>query len=975
MTWLSYSDDEVGSFHPVFEACGNDALVAEGLDGQYQWVHHLRGPGSRLVPDFVLIESASHRWRLTVEVKRRPESVHSDRSQAQAKSYAESPVATYPAGWAKYFAVTNLEQTLLFALNGIASPRECRVAVTGLEAGSLTTQDETAFRTELTRALRSLVAYVHSNRTPAFDVAWPKVGRDFVQAAAGLSGVGRLGAPSSSGWPAVERVFGLPASQGGARVLVLRCLLAEYLRGLLERHGHARAGTLQPVPTNAGSLRGQLPRVWDRLRDIDFRQLFDAESLPDGAALARGATELADYLTGITTAPTAIYELARDRLDREELYPVLVGASSGGRSLDESGKVPTDPELATLLASLVIRETAGSVSDPCCGDGALLSAAYDRLSEFGLAHDATLGLLQGIEADPLLARLAILRLLTKEPATITASTSVDVRRGDLFADPGVVGVDYVLMNPPFRRYEEQGGGEFPPELRQHYADAISRLTGRDSLAVSGQQNLYTYYVEWIIGAAPAGTRFGIVLDNKWYHNRYARPLRELLLRECAIEAIVEYPYANLFEGWAIATSVLVCTKRSSATTPASTKFARCSMELSQVDPAAARRGIFDAGPVPAGWSVRTVRQADLRADQGWKKHFDPSLRFDYAAGLPPLPSLFEFGRRGSLAKEEGGMSALAFPFSRRSFGHLRRARPGSTRRYQNQKVRALTNAENQRLTALARAVPDSFRGYALENPDVVSGYVLTTGDVRHQQTIEPPSLRGDSMFEGRRRSPWSATHATALSELEGQPATAAFLREFRRVTGLTSTLMPPEDLLIGLREPAAGQLIIPRKMRSGHKVLVNPFPEVPGGRQVRLSSNFLSYSNPTSVDAGGDLDSLTAVRLIAAFLLSSYGQLQFEMYGANREGLLAVEDHHLAQVRVLDPRTVSRTHRREIIAAFDGLPFPISSDRLSSGQPERNTLDSAIAAALSDIYPALRVQDSLDEVHDLLDEYLLARQP
>ena len=48
MAWLDYTDDEVAKFHPIFERASNDALVREGLDGQYEWVHHIRPSGESL---------------------------------------------------------------------------------------------------------------------------------------------------------------------------------------------------------------------------------------------------------------------------------------------------------------------------------------------------------------------------------------------------------------------------------------------------------------------------------------------------------------------------------------------------------------------------------------------------------------------------------------------------------------------------------------------------------------------------------------------------------------------------------------------------------------------------------------------------------------------------------------------------------------------------------------------------------------
>jgi hypothetical protein len=974
MTWLSYSDDEVARFHAVFEVEGNAALIESGREGEFRWDHHLRGLATRLVPDFVLVERATNRWRLAVEIKRRPESIFSDRNQAQAKSYAESPNATYRLGWPAYFALTNLEQTLLFALNGTSPPRDCRVEAADFTVGSLPVLQEDEFRRGLRRSLRALIETVMTVRTPVFDVAWPRIGRDFVEAAGSFVGLGQITSPTSTGWDTVNGVFGQSVGDDASQVLAFRCLLAEYLRGILQRHAHAGAATLTPVPTSRAGVPGQLPRVWDRLRSIDFSQLIDTSTMPPEDHLRAGATEIAAYLTRLSAPPTALFEMALGRGDEDELYPVLVGAANHDAPLDEKGKVPTDPELAALLAALVI-DRPGSVIDPGCGDGVLLGAAYDRLRDVGASHAETLALLRGIEADELLTRLAILRLLTREPALIHAGTAVDVVRGDLFADPAAMAADFVLMNPPFRRYEDQGGVRFPPELRQHYASAIEHINAAPSIGTTGQQNLYTYYVEWAVMTASPGTRLGIILDNKWFHNRYATPLRDFLLRECQIEAVVEYPYSELFAGYIIATSILVVTRRLPGTTPGDVRFVRCSTDVTRADPTAVRRGLFEGATLPTGWSLRLKPQSDLRGDLGWKAHFVQTLENDFTSTLVPLPSLYEFGRRGSLAKEEGGMSALAFPFSRNSFGHRRTAVPQPARPYQNRRLRLLTRDENHRLVALAGLIPNRYRGFALENPDVVGSYELGEDDLLRQATLEPPRLRGLDVFDAKRRINWDAISAIALADLGDELTVAAFVEAFRDVTGLSDDLMPAGDLWIGLREPAAGGLIIPRKMRSGHKVFVNPFPRFPGDRQVKLSSNFLSYSHPSCVDGGAGINDHIANSVIAAFLLSSFGQLQLEMKGANREGLLAIEDHHMQEVVVLDPRQIGVMDRSRILAAFGDLPFPISNARLSAGQAQRNLLDHVFAEAIHHVDPSLDVEASLLEVHGLLDEYLLARQP
>ena len=508
---------------------------------------------------------------------------------------------------------------------------------------------------------------------------------------------------------------------------------------------------------------------------------------------------------------------------------------------------------------------------------------------------------------------------------------------------------------------------------------IASLSHGPTITSSGQQNFFTYYVEYAIHAAKEGCRLGIILDNKWYHNTYALPLRQLLLEKTEIEAIIEYPYTNLFSNWAITTSILLCRKTNNISENHNVKFIRCSLDLTQVDLNKAsgyiNGSVFDL----ANWTCNEKSQESLRdrrnLKNGWKIYFVTTLSFDFREGLPLLTNLFSFIRRGSLAKEEGGMSALAFPFSNRTFGCQRQPDPEANRRYQNRRGRKLTKEENQILQDLAREIPLPFRGYAINNPNELRSYELREDQLLKQPTIEPPSIRGLPIFWSNRRSEWSEEHQTALNELYAERAPSRFIEEFRRITRLTPDLMPEESLWIGLREPYAGELIIPRKSRAGHRVHINPYACVKGERQVRLSSNFISLSNCIAVDEAAKLDRLTSAKLIAAFLVSSFGQLQFEMNGYNREGCLSLEEHHLANIHVLDPRSISLIDRAEILEAFNRLPFPIRADILSSEQHERNALDAILARIICTSSSGWIEDDLLEEVHRLLDEYVLSRNP
>ncbi|MFC1499112.1 BpuSI family type II restriction endonuclease [Verrucomicrobiota bacterium] len=977
MCWLTYSNDEVRCFHPVFQEAADRALTNMDMTDEYVWTHHQRTPGNRLIPDFVLSRRDSGRWFLSMEIKRNISSVYSTRNQIQSQGYATTNLDQYERGRPQYYAISNLEHSLLFALRPGLSPNECRVSNGAFVTGLLNNLTEDEFRDALTLRIEELTRRVTTDRDPSFDDVWPHIITTFIQTAASVNGTPVIEEPVSNGWPLVRDYFCHTLEVDTSRVLVLRCLLAEYIHGILERYGHPEIGTLLPLVRSDPTRVGQtIATTLSRLRHIDFHALFEESCFDVYRTLhnQEHRENLSSYVNSIVSRPAAVRELARDRLDRSEFLDGVIDASYRGERLDDKGKVLTDPELASLLcAAAMISGDSLKVIDPCCGDGALLEAAYDRFKTLGLSHAEAIEKLQGVEADPILMRMAFLRLTIKEPSTICQDSEANILRGDMFASADkLASADVVLMNPPFRRYEAQDANPVPEELRAHYATSIERLSGAQAIGSTGQQNLFTFYVEYILAAVSEGCRLALILDNKWYHNRYAAPLRKLLLDSSHIEAIIEYPYANLFSGNAIATSILICTKSSNVAPDRIVRFVRCQLDLTQVNPEEVVRLIAGEENVPVGWTCKEMQQGNLDHRLGWKNAFSDELLLDYRTGLPALPSMFQYARRGSLAKEEGGMSALAFPFSSQSFGYLREENTEATRRYQNIRLRPLTADENRELGNLASIVDDQFHGYAINNSDILNDYILTEAQVLQQPTLEPPAIRSLPDFWSQRKTGWLQAHSDALAEISANAPAQAFIEGFRRITGLERTFMPDEWLFVGMKEPYAGELVIPRKMRAAHRVYLNPFA-CTQGRQVRLSSNFVSYAECTSIDPNSNLDRLTATRLIAAFLVSSFGQLQFEMKGYNREGCLSLELHHLEEVCVLDPRNIPEEHRERILETFAALPYPIPADRLSHELPERNVLDEAIAASICLGHDNWSERELLVQVHTLLDEYLVAR--
>jgi len=972
LTWLSYSDDEVTRFHPEFETIAETVLQTLGIAQDYRWHHHLHVAGVDVIPDFVLVERATNRWRLVVEIKRSRAAVYSTRNQIQAKGYAEANKSMFALNRPLYFSVTNLETSLLFALNEARPPKECRIKDMTFDSGSFAETAPAVHKARFQAHLTQTVQFLLAETKPEFESVWPAIARDMVNHAESLTYDPRLDLGSASSVPAVvSSYFAGNRQEIVKRELLLRCLAAEYVGGMLRKYKHQDVNSLPPPRRGVA----QFATALEALRRIDFSGLFE----PGSPALYRElATEpkmkqaLESYLETIVRA--SVRALAQSRDDSPEFPEVLLAECYPLSVQDQRGKAQTDPELAYLLAAASISSNSQRIFDPGCGDGSLLSAAYDVLHAQGRSHAQALEQIEGIDPDGLAIKIAVLRLALKAPFAIALTDPCHLECADMFSSRDRMGnADVVLMNPPFKRYEAQGDSPIPKALRDHYRTQIEALGGNVETD-SGQANIYNLYVEFVVKAAKGGATLGIVLDNRWYHNSASAGLRELLLKNCSVVAVIEYPHSMYFKDWMIATSLLLL-RRETAPEEHDVQFIRA-QDPRRADFALVAHAIRGQAAFPADWRVKRVRQSALTI-ASWKKHFSGSLTNEYRANVwPTLDDLFTSSRRGSLEKEGGGISVFEFPFGRTNYGPKRRLKPAPRNPFQTLTGDALTRTENAALREAAAGIPDQFRGYAIQNSDALSGYTLSVHDVSATETLEAPAQRTaglrSSYFSSRRRA-WDLHLDAAVTEFKANAHAAAYIDAVENSIGLDEVILSRSELWNTLREPFAGELIIPRKLRAGHRVHINPFALAGSGRQVRLSSNFFSYYQCIAVDVVTGLDRTTSLHLICAFLMSSFGQLQFEMEGNNREGARSLEGSHLSKIKIFDPRWVRSMKRAAILNAWKQLPYPVPTDRAPIEQPELARLDVLFSEEIAYRDPGLDPHDLVSEVHQTLFDWLEVR--
>ena len=917
----------------------------------------------------MLVDSETHQWILIVEIKRTRSAVYSGRSQAQVKGYADANQQRFRAGWPVYFATTNLEATILCAVNGTRPASECVVSGGVVDSGAFDTYPAGEHRKQFVADLARLVDNAVKVSNPSFEVIWPPIVAEWLQHAESFASRSPAGPrePASASWDVVRDCYGQPPDNAAARLILLQALLAAFMRGRLKASNHSRAAVVPAVAS-----RQQASRAIAALQEIDFDSIFDPGADRRYAHPARSnRSPLDEYVSALSRLSPNLSELAEERQDYVELIEEALLAIYPIDRQAAAGKIQTDPELANVLAALAIKRP-GKVIDPCCGDGPLLVAGFDRLIDLGCTPSKAVAAVKGIEADPIAPRLAAARLALRATALLGSNAQPDVVQGDMFAaSSDLQESDVVLMNPPFRRYEDQGESPIPDNLTAHYRNSIESPRGAPAETLVGQPNLFHYYVEFVARHIRRGTRVGFILDNKWFNNRSGAALRSVIKRDFRLLALIEYPHWVFFTSWDIATSLLIAVREDSPPDDHRVRFVRSLRDPRGVDLGTLASALHGSAPWPNDWKAESVPQGQLDPEVGWKRHFASGLPVDFTSlGLAKLSTLFTRSRRGSLEKEGGGTQAFAFPFTRRRFGNRLERKGG--RSFSTRVVRRLTDTENEKLRRAAQAIPEDFRGWGLKNSDNVDAFELDRSHVERDQTLEPPHLREHpELFQRKRRSAWTKEHKRAIKEIRQNPGASGYLGAVEKVLNLTSQVLNDSERFVDLREPYAGELIIPRKMRSSHRVHVNPFAFVTGQRQVRLSTNFVTYGRCLATDA--TLDRSSATRLIAAFLVSSFGQLQFEREGTNREGLLAIEKDEIDDLLVLDPRTISVMNRELILKEFAKLPFPVPND-VNAARQERAAMDRMFAEELSSKCQ-LSPSTLLQLIHDAVDEWLSAREP
>jgi adenine-specific DNA-methyltransferase len=224
----------------------------------------------------------------------------------------------------------------------------------------------------------------------------------------------------------------------------------------------------------------------------------------------------------------------------------------------ENGVYYTPPEIVRLIVELTLRPLLASrgapprVLDPACGAGEFL---LEALRQCTAKHEpAAAGrCIAGVDIDPAAVHSARQRLgeigLRFPARNIAVGNALTA---NLFP---AASFDAIVGNPPYvniRQLCKSLPRERIDNLRRRFATA------------RGNFDLYVLFIERALELLRPGGRCGLIVPNKWATLDYARPCRELLLKQTTIEHVIDFAEAGAFAGASVYPQVIIFRKQPAA---------------------------------------------------------------------------------------------------------------------------------------------------------------------------------------------------------------------------------------------------------------------------------------------------------------------------------------------------------------------------------------------------------------------------
>jgi hypothetical protein len=298
------------------------------------------------------------------------------------------------------------------------------------------------------------------------------------------------------------------------------------------------------------------------------------------------------------------------------------------------GQHYTPREIARLLAAFAIRAPDDLVFDPSCGDGRLLEEALMLKKELrcgSRSTPASSDQVFGVERAPLAVRAA-----RRTGACVSAADFFDVEPGVPNPSRMPAEFDAIIGNPPYIRQELIG-----PSGKRRIEDRLARDRAASPDVFwprwSGRSDIYVYFFAHSIRFLKKHGRLVFLTASSWLDAGYGRALREFLLNNFRLIAVIESAAECFFADASINTCITVLEREADSRARENhvVRFVRFNRALAQIlgtgtlGPARLAGDIARAKTPSNGESyrIRGVAQSELAgrlstraADQGWGRY-------------------------------------------------------------------------------------------------------------------------------------------------------------------------------------------------------------------------------------------------------------------------------------------------------------------------------------------------------------------
>jgi len=677
------------------------------------------------------------------------------------------------------------------------------------------------------------------------------------------------------------------------------------------------------------------------------------------------------------------------------------------------GQHYTPREVARLLAAFAIRSPHDLVFDPSCGDGRLLDEALKLKKQLAarsdlpsLAHE-----IFGVERSQSAVQFA-----RQTGARVEVADFFDIEPGSLFARSEGLPPEYdaIIGNPPYIRHEIQG----TKDKRR-----IEACLAGDQVASpgvfwprwSGRSDIYVYFFAHSLCFMKTRGRLAFLTASSWLDVGYGAPLREFLLANFRVIAVIESGCESFFEDASINTAITVLEREPDfdARGKNPIRFVRFNRKLSeilgeprdgQMDPAVQLARDIECGQassVDERYRMRVVAQSELfnptmkdpqqipltTIQTGWGKYLRAdevffkviargrsrlrslskmaSVRFGVKTGANEFFYVTEDGPRAREKKAEGGSKKVEVPSQSDGSGLLALADVASVRR-------GITTGANE-FFYVSRAETqtkneDKGPGGRL-HPKRPGNGLTTVRDFGGKLREIESSLLSPVVFSLKE------IPGVLLEEVESQrmlfncPLAADKLSGTRALEYIKSgqragydqrpTCASREPWYSVAREMTPAPLIFPSKVGERWVVALN-------------RAGVFEDKKLYGIFPSGGVSELT----LAALLNSTWARYYTEITCRQMTGAQAIADIDVAvadQILIPDPRELSPSIKKRLEAAIAALSRrPVHSIFEEAKRADRRRLDALTLEAIGFDKESER-QDVLDELYAAVTELVRAR--